>query len=113
MHEMGPTEEILKSALNHAKEADAPRVTDVYIVLGRLSSISDDSVRFYWDMLSKGTPAEGARLHFRDLAPEMSCVECGTRYSTNTDETACPQCGGASVQVVGGQEFYLEAIDVE
>lgn len=113
MHELGVTDQVLKHALRHAEDAGAPRISDVYLVLGQSSTITNESVQFYWDMLSKGTPAEGARLHFREVVLEMTCTDCGGRFSPGEQVANCPQCGGPRVNVVAGHEFYLEAIDVE
>jgi hydrogenase nickel incorporation protein HypA/HybF len=113
MHELAVTENILEIALRHAREAGAERVTGVYLVIGRLSSIVDDSVQFYWDIVSKGTLAEGARLHFRRIAIEVRCRSCGRRYAPEGEDMACPACGGARLEMLAGEEFYLEAIDVE
>jgi hydrogenase nickel incorporation protein HypA/HybF len=113
MHELPVTENILKIALRHAGDAGASRITDVYLVVGQLSSMVDDSVQFYWDILTNDTPAKGAQLHFRRVPTEMVCLSCQHRYSPDQADLACPNCGGVSIQVVAGEEFYLEAIDVE
>jgi hydrogenase nickel incorporation protein HypA/HybF len=44
MHELSVSESVLKIACDHAKKAHATAVTDIYLVIGRLSSIVDDSV---------------------------------------------------------------------
>ncbi|HEY4691448.1 MAG TPA: hydrogenase maturation nickel metallochaperone HypA [Anaerolineae bacterium] len=113
MHELAITESILEIALRHAREAGAERITDVHLVIGNLSSIVDDSVQFYWDIVAAGTPAEGARLHFRRVPIEISCLDCGSRFTPGTDDLACPACHGNRIQIVAGEEFYLEAIDVD
>ena len=64
MHELSITESILDITLRHARQAGAGRVTNLYLVIGQLASIVDDSVQFYWDIVAKGTLAEGAHLHF-------------------------------------------------
>lgn len=112
MHELAVTEQIKEIALRHAQAAGAERVTDVYLVLGDLSSIVDDSVQFYWEFVSEGTAAAGARLHFRRIAAEMACRACGHHYSPD-DALLCPRCESSRVSVVAGEEFYLEAIEVE
>ena len=112
MHELPVTESILEIALRHANQTGAARVTDLYLVIGQLASIVDDSVQFYWDIVAKDTPAEGASLHFRRIPTELLCRPCNQRYHPG-DDMACPTCGGSQVQVVAGEEFYLEAIDVE
>jgi hydrogenase nickel incorporation protein HypA/HybF len=65
MHELSVTESILEIALRHASNANAKRITNLYMVKGQLASIVDDSVQFYWDIISKDSIAEGAVLHFR------------------------------------------------
>src|SRR5512143_4087155 len=113
MHELSVTESILKIALDHAEKAGAGRITDLHIVVGQLSSIVDDSVQFYWDLVSEGTAAQGATLHFRRVPTELLCLDCNTRYSPTHDDLACPKCGSILVKIVAGEEFYLESIDAE
>jgi hydrogenase nickel incorporation protein HypA/HybF len=64
MHEAGVTERILEIVVEHAKEAQARRVTDVYLEVGEESGIDTDSVELHWPLLAKGSVAEGATLHF-------------------------------------------------
>jgi hydrogenase nickel incorporation protein HypA/HybF len=40
-------------------------------VIGRLASIVDDSIQFYWDMISEGTICQGAKLHFKRVPAEL------------------------------------------
>ncbi len=112
MHELAITTSILDIALRHAGEAS--RITDVHLVIGELSSMIDDSVQFYWDIISQNTIAEGAALHFRRVAAELSCDLCGRRYGLREQpDLACPDCGSTRISVVCGEEFYLDSIEVE
>lgn len=111
MHELAVTESILEIAVRHAKEAGAERITDVYLVVGELSSIVDESVQFYWDIVSEDTAAAGAALHFRRVTAQLACRTCGHTYSP-AEDLLCPACGGSDVAVVAGEEFYVEAINV-
>jgi Zn finger protein HypA/HybF involved in hydrogenase expression len=65
MHEAGVTERILEVVLEHANEAHALRVTDVYLDVGEESDIDTESVELHWPLLSEGSAAEGATLHFK------------------------------------------------
>jgi hydrogenase nickel incorporation protein HypA/HybF len=113
MHELAVTESILEITLRHAEEAGAASVTDIHLVLGELASIVDDSVQFYWDMISKDTLAEGATLHFRRIRAEMECTDCGARYFPGEGQLRCPACKDGRVRVIAGEEFRLEAIEVD
>ena len=113
MHELSITESILEIALRHARQAQALRVTGLYLVIGQLSSVVDDSVQFYWDIVSKDTIAEGARLHFRRIPAEMSCLDCGTHYSPDGGNLACPKCQSTHVKVTAGDEFYMDSMDID
>ena len=113
MHELSVTESILNIALKYAQQAEARRVSDLYIVVGRLSSIVDDSVQFYWEMLSEGTLCAGSKLHFQRIPAQLTCFECGNAYTLDGELEPCPTCGSAKVQVTSGDQFYLDSIEIE
>lgn len=113
MHELAVTESILGIAQKHAVQAQAVRVTDVYIVVGRLSSVVDDSVQFYWDFVSQDTVCAGAKLHFKRVPARLTCLECGSTYTLKGDLTPCPKCGSAQVKITSGEEFWVDSIEIE
>jgi hydrogenase nickel incorporation protein HypA/HybF len=113
MHELSVTESILEISLRHAKQANAKRITNLYLVIGQLASIVDDSVQFYWDIVSKGTIADGAILHFKRLPAMLECQDCNNRYNPSDNSFACPACSSDHVKVISGDEFFMEAIDIE
>jgi hydrogenase nickel incorporation protein HypA/HybF len=113
MHELYATQAILEKALEKAAEQDAKKITNVYIVVGEISTYSDDSVQFYWDEISKETIAEGAALHFRHVDAELQCMNCGTKYHPPEGEIVCPNCGSTGARIWSGEEFYMEALDIE
>ncbi|MBZ0306713.1 MAG: hydrogenase maturation nickel metallochaperone HypA, partial [Anaerolineae bacterium] len=70
--------------------------------------------QFYWDIISKGTLAEQAALHFRRIKAELRCVQCSHSYTLeHSTDFECPLCGSHAVQFISGDQFYIEAIDVE
>ncbi len=111
MHELSVTESILEIALRHGREAGASAVTDVFLVIGELSTIVDESVQFYWDIITEGTPAAGSRLHFQRIPGRLRCRACGHTYSPRQD-LPCPACGSIDIDILAGEEFYLEAIEI-
>ena len=112
MHELSVTEALLELALKHGEAAGAERITALHVVVGQLASVVDDSVQFYWDLISAGTSAEGARLVFRRVPARLRCETCGAEYAPTAEVLACPMCDSPRVRVVAGEEFYLEALDI-
>ncbi len=113
VHELAVTERILEIALKYARAADAVRVTDVNIVVGRLSGIVDESVQFYWDLLSRDTLCRGSQLHFKRVAAQMQCLDCQHTYLLEDELTPCPQCNSVRLKTLAGEEFYLDSIEIE
>ena len=111
MHELSVTESILEITLRHAREAKARTVTDLFLVIGELSTIVDESVQFYWDIVAEGTAAAGSKLHFRRIPGCLSCRTCG-HTSSPREDLPCPTCGGIDIDIIAGEEFYLEAIEI-
>lgn len=113
MHELSVTESILEIACKHAEKAQAIKITDIYLVIGRLSSIVDDCISFYWDMISKDTICENAKLHFKRIPAILICLECDEQYTIEEELTPCPNCGSARVRILSGDEFNLESIEIQ
>lgn len=113
MHELYATQAILEKAIQKAGEEKAKRITNLYLVVGEISTYSDESVQFYWDQICKDTIAENAKLHFRHVQAELQCMACFTKYQPEEGEIVCPNCGSAGAKIVAGEEFFMEALDVE
>ncbi|MFN8498749.1 MAG: hydrogenase maturation nickel metallochaperone HypA [Anaerolineae bacterium] len=114
MHELAVTQGILSVALEAAARAGAQRIDAIDLVIGDLASIVDDSVQFYFDILARGSPAEGAALRFRRVPAEAHCFACGAEFAVGaTLLEACPRCGSGQLLVTGGREFYVESIEVD
>jgi hydrogenase nickel incorporation protein HypA/HybF len=113
MHELYPTQAILEKAIQKADKEKAVRITNLYLVVGEISTYSDESVQFYWNQICKGTIAENAELHFRHVKAEVQCMACFTKYDPKEGVIICPICGSAGAKILAGEEFFMEALDVE
>ncbi len=114
MHEYSVTESILQIASEQvAQIPSASRVTGIKIQLGQLVGFSEESIRFYWQILSEGTRCEGAALCFEHIRAELQCNNCNTSVSIPDELIACPTCSSTRAHIVRGNEFLIESIEVE
>ena len=112
MHELSITESMLDIVLNQAQKNGAERVQGINLVIGEMSGVVDDCVRFYFDFLSKGTIAEGAHISIKIVPAQARCRECGKQFKLNDLDWLCPSCGTTKIDIVEGKELYLESIEV-
>lgn len=112
MHELAITENILSIAEQAALENKGTKVTDIYLVIGQLSSIVDDSVQFYWDHISGGTVCEGALLHFDRRPALLQCRTCQHQYPLGEILQPCPNCGSVDIFIHEGEELLVHHIDI-
>ncbi|OGO20730.1 MAG: hydrogenase maturation nickel metallochaperone HypA [Chloroflexi bacterium RBG_16_50_11] len=113
MHEASITESLLSLAIEKGKEAKAAKITRINLVVGELSGVVGDCVQFYFDVISKDTIADGAKLYFETKPTQIKCRKCGTVSTPANNEWVCPQCKGTGVEIVSGRECYMESIEVE
>jgi hydrogenase nickel incorporation protein HypA/HybF len=113
MHEYAVTQSMIKMAVDEANKAEASKIIEIRLVIGDLSTIIDDSVQLYFDIMSEGTLAEGAKLVFNRVKAEFKCKACGEVFVKPTTGFDCPKCGGLGNPTGVGREFYIESIEVE
>jgi hydrogenase nickel incorporation protein HypA/HybF len=114
MHELPATRGILAIALDTARANNATRVKSIDIHIGEMTSIVDDSVQFYFDVLSKNTEAAGAVLNFKREPGVGTCLNCAATFAVRPPlDPECPECRAFMVRVTGGNRFFLESIEVD
>jgi len=113
MHELSVTQGMLDIVLEKAKETQASRVARINLVIGEISSIVDDCVQFYFDFLSEGSIASGATLVFTRIPMQVRCRNCGLSFSPDKSSWSCPECGKWDAEIIAGNEFYIDSIEVE
>jgi hydrogenase nickel incorporation protein HypA/HybF len=113
MHELSIVEAMVSIVLEKAKEANAKKVRRVYLVVGELSGVLNEAVELYFDMLTKDTIAAGADLFFMRPPAEVRCRNCGTVYSPENLKLTCPKCKEQKIEIISGQELYVDSLEVE
>jgi len=110
VHELSLSSAIVNTVVKHA--ADRP-VTAVYLRVGALRQVVPDTLEFYFEFVARGTVCEGARLEQEIIDARLRCRGCGHEWDIEIPAFRCPACSGSDVEIAAGNEFEVEAIDVE
>jgi hydrogenase nickel incorporation protein HypA/HybF len=111
MHELTAAQNALSLAIREAAKLGATRVKGVRMK-SRLWTMDElDNVRFHFDTLAKGTPAEDAVLSTEELPIKFKCENCGLEYEADDGECACPSCPSGQGVLVGGKTLYVQRTD--
>ena len=110
---MSIAEGILDIALDYARQNDAKEVHEVGLVLGEMAGVELDSLRFSWDIITKGTSAEGAALKVRQTPLVGRCVKCGKEFPIRGYNFWCPECENGVLKTISGREMQVEYLEVD
>jgi hydrogenase nickel incorporation protein HypA/HybF len=101
---------IVDTAVKHAA---GRRVSVVSMRIGGLRQVVPESLDFYFGFVARDTVCEGARLEMTFVPAVLACGPCTREWQVDFPDFRCPTCGQGGVQVITGNEFEVESIDVE
>ena len=113
MHELGLTKELVDLVVAKAGEAGAAKVVSIRLAIGALSGVEADAVSFCFEVVSKDTIAEGARLEIDRVPLTLACRTCRAKTAVEDVFTVCGKCGSTNVEVVAGREFTIKSMEVD
>ncbi|MEN6320530.1 MAG: hydrogenase maturation nickel metallochaperone HypA [Syntrophaceae bacterium] len=115
MHELSVTESILNIVLKHAQTNGAEKILAINLRIGELSELVGDCIQHYFDYMSKGTIAEGAKIEVERSPIIFQCRNCQKTFEVSLRDTkdfTCVNCGGSNVSLLSGREFYIKDITI-
>lgn len=113
MHELAITQSMVNLVLDEAQKNGARKVKSIRLVLGELSGVVGECVEFYFSLMSKDTMAEGATIYFSTVPTQARCRQCSRLFEVKEFDWICPDCQSVSLELVAGNELFVESIEVE
>ena len=112
MHEMSLCEGIRRVVDQAAAAPNIERVTKVRLEIGRFAGVEKDALTFAWDVVMRGSKAEGAALEMIDLPGQATCFDCVKTVDIADRLDPCPDCGGGRLLPEGGDELRIKDMEV-
>jgi len=113
MHEISLCEGILQVLEEQAGRQAYRQVRSVCLEIGALAGVDPEALRFSFEVLSRGTLADGARLEIRELPGEAWCMQCMASVVVRRRYDPCPRCGAYQLQVTGGEQMRIKELEVD
>jgi hydrogenase nickel incorporation protein HypA/HybF len=110
MHELSVAGAIVDTAVRHA---DGRRVSLVSVRVGALRQVVPESLRFYFEIVAREGPCEGAQLELAAVPLRLRCRGCHAEWEPEFPVFRCADCGGATVEVMTGEDLEIDYIEVE
>ena len=113
------TSQIVENVLREARKHNAKEVAEVRLVIGKLTFLGLEQVKFSYRVLTEGTIMENSRLFIETKDGVVKCGSCGYEGSFNYEDDSvyhisvptlqCPKCDG-TVDIVGGRECLIKSV---
>jgi len=107
MHEFGLCEGVLDAV---QKRAAGRPVAAIRVRCGVRHAVDPDSMAQAFALVAGGTEADGAAVEVVTIPATVTCRGCGADSESTDSIPVCPRCGGADVEVSGGDELTLESV---
>lgn len=110
VHELQVTQSILDTVLEAARSNSLRSVSRIRLVVGELHELRQEWIQRYFDYLSEGSAAEGAKILVETIPAALGCLDCGFEVQLH-DAARCPECRGANLSLVRGREFLIQEME--
>jgi hydrogenase nickel incorporation protein HypA/HybF len=112
LHEYVYADRVLQTVLEETRATKKPAIITVEV--GEMLGLTRESLTLAYQVLAKGTKAEGSKLAVKFSRGAVECEKCGfqgrlpvKRHQHLIDPAfACPRCG-SSLKVTAGLELRL------
>ncbi len=123
MHEVSVVTSIVDAVIDELSKYNVASVNSVTILVGVLTNLGEEQMKFAYEIVTRGTMLEGSELIMESVPVEASCLSCGYSgpvrtladpdYETHSIPIlSCPECGG-EIKVVKGMECTVKCMDIE
>ena len=115
MHEFTLAQGMARELVRIAREHRASMVKEVYVSIGALSGIVQESFCFGFDIIKEQDPIlRGAKLHVEVDYPTYRCIQCGYAIEkSSVVPSECPRCHGLEFYPSGGDDLRLMRVELD
>ena len=112
MHELSLCQSLLDIIYDHVAGKNFKSVKKVTLNVGQLAAVNEAALRLGFEMVTKGTLAEEAKLDIITIEGQAICNACHRNVKIEHYYDACQYCGEFSLTVIQGEELSIQSMEV-
>jgi hydrogenase nickel incorporation protein HypA/HybF len=112
VHEISLMQDAVILATQQARASGARRIHRIAMRVGALSGAVPETLEFAFEIVAKGTLAEGATLEIERVPVLCYCPACAEEFEPADLVCECTRCGRPSTQVRRGRELHVASLEV-
>jgi len=113
MHEASIAQNLLEIALDKARDHKAKKITVIRVKVGEFAGVNQAALEFAFDNFSQGTIAEKASLKIISSPLLGKCRNCNQVFKIKKDDFKCSKCHSLEIDIISGEDLYIEDIEIE
>ncbi len=113
MHELSIIQSLIPQLEEYITEKHYKKINKIYLEVGVLSGVIADALEFAYDICSKGSKIEGAKLLVKTVPVMVSCKKCGSNFEVQDYYFSCSKCKSTELDMISGNELKIKEIEVE
>ena len=111
MHETAIVGGLMRILEQRAARNGVAHISSVLLKVGRLQAVEPQQLIACFEMFAEGTVADGAVLKIDVVGVRGRCRACDTEFDVPRFHFECPACAGSDIEVIQGQELYIESFE--
>ncbi|MFW6148572.1 MAG: hydrogenase maturation nickel metallochaperone HypA [Atribacterota bacterium] len=112
MHERSIAKNLINIVLNKINKHGKQKIKKIRIVVGEFTMVHDELLLSAFYQLSKLTPAKEAVVQIIHTPLQGKCQECRKKFILNRKELKCPDCNSQAIEIISGDELFIQDIEV-
>ena len=112
MHETMVAQNLLEEILTETNKQNAKPVI-AKISCGMLNAVNDETLRFAFAVVAKGTACENTKLEIEHKPMQGQCKKCKATFDFELHQPNCPNCKSKEFDLLPDAPLVLEEIEFQ
>jgi hydrogenase nickel incorporation protein HypA/HybF len=110
MHELALAEDALKLVKERREQLGLKKITAIKFGIGAARISHQAEFKELFEMITKGSIFEGAKLEVEILPVKSLCMDCQTDVDPQLFCLDCANCGSTNIRLMSGNQLVVQAI---